>query len=127
MLVPTVGSVVKIRAIYRQGPSMIPPQPGFHIFEGKVLPPYKWLTDREFCLTGDKDWPIRVFNMDGIEDIQLLSGNLKEIKTDVETFIVDGSKGKQYTVTRDSKGWKCTCPGFQFRSQCKHVTELSKV
>jgi uncharacterized Zn finger protein len=30
-------------------------------------------------------------------------------------------------VTRNGKGWNCTCPGFQFRRQCKHVSELSGV
>jgi hypothetical protein len=28
-------------------------------------------------------------------------------------------------VTKDSKGWDCTCPGFTFRKSCKHVSELS--
>ena len=126
MKVPTVGSVVTVRTSYRQGASMVPPQPTFQVFEGKILPSYKWLTDREFCLSGDKDWPIRVMSMDIVEDIQLVSGEFKEVKTDVETFVVAGSKGNKYTVTRSKQGWKCTCPGFGFRSQCKHVTELSK-
>lgn len=126
MRVPTVGSIVKIRTSYRQGPCMIPPQPAFHVYEGKILPSYKWLNDREFCLSGDQNWPIRVINLSTVEDIELVSGELKEIKTDIETFVVDGSKGNKYTVTRSKQGWKCTCPGFGFRGQCKHVSELSK-
>lgn len=126
MKVPTVGSVVKVRTTYRQGPVMIPPQPAFHLYEGKILPSYKWLTDREFCMSGDNDWPIRVINMDLVEDIQLVSGEFKEVKTDNQVFVVEGSKGSKYTVTRNKQGWSCTCPGFQFRRQCKHVTELSK-
>lgn len=126
MKVPTVGSVVKVRAKFHQGPSMIPTQAAFTVFEGKILPSYKWLTDREFCMSGDKDFPIRVISMNAIEDIQLLSGELKEVNTDNEVFIVDGSKGNKYTVTRSKAKWTCTCPGFGFRGQCKHISELSK-
>lgn len=126
MKVPKVGSVVKVRTRYSQGPSMIPPGPAFRLFEGKILPSYKWLTDREFCLSGDVDWPIRVISMDFIEDIEMVSGEFKEVKTNVESFVVEGSKGNKYVVTRTKSGWKCTCPGFGFRGQCKHVTELSK-
>lgn len=126
MQVPTVGSVVKVRTSFRQGPMMIPPQPAFTMFEGKILPSYKWLTDREFCMSGDKDWPIRVISMDIVEGIELVSGELKEVKTASDVFIVEGSKGNKYTVTRNKQGWKCTCPGFGFRGQCKHVTELNK-
>jgi hypothetical protein len=25
-----------------------------------------------------------------------------------------------YTLTKDSSGWRCDCPGFRYRSQCKH-------
>lgn len=127
MRVPTVGSVVKVRTVYSQGPNMIPPRPAFTVFEGKVLSPYKWLNDRQFCMSGDDNWPIRVISMDMVEDIELLNGSFNEVKTDVQTWEVAGSKGSKYVVTRNSKGWSCTCPGFQFRKQCKHVSELSGV
>lgn len=124
MQVPSVNSVVKVRVKFTQGPMMIPPQPSHILFEGTVLPSYRWLNDREFCLSGDKDWPIRVMNMDMIENIDLVSGEFKEVNTDVKTFTVDGSKGSKYVVTRNKQGWKCTCPGFGFRGQCKHISEF---
>lgn len=125
MQVPTVGSQIKVRVSYSQGPRMIPPQPDFHVYEGKVVAPYKWLTDREFCMTGDDKWPVRVINLKYTDAVELVSGSMKDIKTDVQVFEVDGSKGKKYIVTRSSKGWTCTCTGYQFRKQCKHITELS--
>ena len=127
MRVPTVGSVIKIRTRYSQGPRMIPPQPDHHLYEGKVLPPYKWLNDRQFCMSGDNDWPIRVITMEFVEDIIILNGSFKDINTGVKTFEVAGSKGNKYIVTSNNSGWNCTCPGFQFRRQCKHVSELSGV
>jgi len=126
MQAPTVGSVIKVRVEYSQGPKMIPPQPDFHEYEGKVVGPYKWLSDREFCMTGDDKWPVRVISLKSIRDIRLVSGSMKDVKTDVQVFEVAGSKGNKYTVTRSSKGWTCTCPGAKFRGTCKHITELSK-
>ena len=125
MRVPTVGSVIKVRTSYIQGPRMIPPRPAYHEYEGKVLPSYKWLNDRQFCMSGDDSWPIRVITMDFVENLNILSGSTKEIKTDIKTWEVPGSKGNKYIVARNSQGWSCTCAGFQFRKQCKHVSELS--
>ena len=127
MKLPAVGSIVKVRVRYNHGPLMIPPQPGFHEYEGKVLPPYKWLSDREFCMTGDAKWPIRVISTSLVEDMELLSGTMTDVNTDVEVFEVAGSKGNKYVVTKNSKGWSCTCPGATFRNTCKHITKLSGV
>jgi hypothetical protein len=92
------------------------------MFEGTVVPSYKWLNDRQFCMTGDARMKIRVIDISMIQDMELLSGNLVTVDTSLQVFEVDGSKGKKYIVTKDSKGWDCTCSGFQFRKSCKHVT-----
>jgi hypothetical protein len=106
---------------------MIPPQAAFTEYEGTVLPSYKWLTDREFCLSGNKDWPVRVINLNSVEDIELKSGSLKTVNTDDKTIEVNGSKGQVYFVSSNSKGYQCTCPGFQFRKSCKHIAEAAKI
>lgn len=126
MQVPTVNSKVKVVVKYRQGNCMIPPQPNFHVFEGTIVSKYKWLSDRQFCMTGDDAMKIRVIDMSLVQDIELLSGDFATVDTGMQVFEVEGSKGKKYIVSKDSKGWDCTCPGFQFRKSCKHVTELSK-
>jgi hypothetical protein len=123
--VPTKDSKVKVTVRYSQGPRMIPPQPDVWVFEGTVVPSYKWLNDRQFCMTGDEQMKIRVINMDLVNDIELLSGSMKDVDTDVKVYEVAGSKGNKYIVTKNNKGWNCTCPGFQFRKSCKHVSELS--
>lgn len=40
-----------------------------------------------------------------------------------QTWQVAGSKGKIYTVNLHNGQWSCSCPGHQFRRQCRHVTE----
>ena len=39
---------------------------------------------------------------------------------------VIGSGGKVYQITGQSGSYRCSCPGFQFRSKCKHVEEYNK-
>jgi hypothetical protein len=126
MLVPTVGSKVKITLRDHHGPKMIPPRSGITEYEGTVLNPDKWLTDRQFCLSGSARVPVRIIDMTRVVDIKVISGKLSEVNTSVKTWNVNGSKGNKYVVTRTSKGWSCTCTGYQFRKQCKHITELSK-
>jgi len=127
MRIPKVGSVIRVRTQYSQGPRMIPPQSDHTIHEGKVLPPYKWLNSHQFCLSGDADWPIRVINMNYVDKIDIINGDFLEVDTGVKVWEVAGSKGNKYVVTRNKSGWNCTCPGFSFRRQCKHVSELSLV
>ena len=122
MLVPTVGSKVRVSVKYPQGSSMIPPQPTVETFEGTVLKSHKWLTDQEFCLTGNSEIPVRVMTMRLVEDIELLSGSFSKVDTKVKVWQVSGSKGNTYTVTKNKSGYTCTCPGFTFRKACKHIS-----
>jgi hypothetical protein len=124
MQVPNVGSKVIVKLSYSQGRAMIPPQPTERTYEGVVLNPLKWVTDQEFCLSGTKDFPVRVINMSSVLDIKLIKGDFKNVDTDHKVWTVKGSKGNSYTVTRMSNKYNCTCPGFSFRKTCKHVVEV---
>jgi hypothetical protein len=46
----------------------------------------------------------------------------KLVKEKSTIIKVSGSKGNIYSVDTDEK--TCTCPGYQFRGTCKHITEL---
>lgn len=44
-----------------------------------------------------------------------------EEKFDDDVIVIKGSNGNTYTI----KNGKCSCPGFTFRGNCKHVKENS--
>lgn len=77
----------------------------------------------------DFDSPVRIreIPLDRITEIKYSDGTVptkETVKDDVRTWVVEGSKGSQYTVVRTKNLWTCTCPGYQFRKSCRHVTEL---
>lgn len=38
---------------------------------------------------------------------------------------VQGSRGDVYKVTEVNGNWSCSCQGFKFRGDCKHVKSVS--
>jgi len=122
---PQPGSVIEIEIEYAMDRNMIPPRTEPRRLRGEVLKSYRWLTDREFCLSGDAAWPIRVINLGNVVRLEYISGSGTEVNTAVQTWEVRGSAGNRYLVTRDATGWSCDCKGFQFRRNCRHITEVS--
>lgn len=39
---------------------------------------------------------------------------------------VAGSKGNLYNVSFSDDSWHCTCSGFAFRKDCKHIEQVTK-
>ena len=50
-----------------------------------------------------------------------LKVNPFEVPTDTTMITVQGSNGKTYEVDPEAK--TCTCPGYTFRGQCRHVAQ----
>jgi hypothetical protein len=94
----------------------------FNEYTGKILPNPKWVAQDAITLsTGISEFPFRVIDR---ERIIGLGEAAPVAAARSETFIVQGSKpGSTYTVTRDGSHWSCTCVGFGFRKDCKHVRE----
>jgi hypothetical protein len=118
-----VGDVVTIRvrdprnaAIFASGVVR-----EFNEYSGKILPNPKWVAQDAITLsTGISEFPFRIIDRERIIEL----GEPVAIATRSETFVVHGSKpGSTYTVTRDGSHWSCTCVGFGFRKDCKHVRE----
>jgi hypothetical protein len=123
-ILPEVGAEIRVQVRNPFAARQIPPQPEITEYSGRVLDPYRWLTDREFCMTGDAAWPTRVMNLGLIEDIEFINGTGTTIDTAAQSWQVAGSRGSTYTVNRIRSGWTCTCAGFQFRKSCRHISEL---
>jgi hypothetical protein len=39
------------------------------------------------------------------------------------SYAMYGSKGDIYTITYDGRFWSCTCRGYEFRKDCRHIRE----
>jgi len=122
-----VGEVVTIRvrdarnaAVFAAG--VINP---INEYTGQILPNPKWIASDAICVsTGDSQFPFRVIDRDRIVGLDISLALPRELKLNRASFIVNGSKpGTTYTVTRDDTQWSCTCVGFGFRKDCKHVRE----
>ena len=95
----------------------------FTEYSGKILPNPKWVSSDSICMsTGDTHFPFRIIDRERIMELGVSAVASSAPRS--ETFIVQGSKpGSTYTVTRDGTHWSCTCVGFGFRKDCKHVRE----
>lgn len=91
-----------------------------------VLEPPRKLKSEEFAIpcTGEKYITYRVINMKYVKDLEILGQDTEEIQQSVRTVQIEGSRGNAYSVTVENGVPKsCTCPGFQFRRQCRHLKE----
>jgi hypothetical protein len=79
-------------------------------------------------LVTDFDSPVRIreIPLERVTSLEYADGRSaakESANTDTRTWLVEGSRGSRYTVIRTRSTWTCTCPGFQFRKSCRHITE----
>jgi hypothetical protein len=98
-------------------------EPSLVRYVGEVLPNPKHIADDCITLSGDDIIPYRVIPR---KDIVSMGGRAVEFKAapvTTQTWRVAGSKGAEYVVTHDHGRWSCTCVGYQFHKNCKHIRE----
>lgn len=106
--------------------------PEFHFFEGNVVYE-KWFRTNEIGLTtNQKHFPMRVIQKERIvevngEESKFVSQSLQaEQDSERRRITIKGSKGTLYQVEVGGKERpRCSCPGYQFRSHCRHITEAT--
>jgi hypothetical protein len=103
--------------------------PDTYEITGKVAVKPHWLTDPDkFALiVPHTPVPLRVIDRRSVLAVNGASQAQVREAEDVETFEVAGSKpGSKYTVTRVGQAWSCTCVGFGFRKDCKHIHQAKE-
>lgn len=116
MTKPAINSVVKVTTAWTM--------PEYHEnhTEGRVVANDSWMTPDQFVVeTGNPDYPKSIISLHYVKDIEYVSGS--SVTVDLEDFVqtVTGSRGEAYTVARKNQAWTCTCTGFKFRRNCKHI------
>jgi len=123
--IPQVGSKVRVTTRYKDIYIYAKNPYREQVYEGEVVNPDKWMdTDSFKVFTGNPNLPYSVISASNVSDVKYITGGSgRAVKSDVKTFSVTGSKGEVYTVTQTGTRWNCSCVGFQFRRQCKHIKE----
>lgn len=99
-------------------------QPKFFVYEGEQVPAFKWNEPGTICLTtSDPSFPVRCLSLKDIVSIDDAPVETPKQEKQERVFLVQGSKGSTYTVTISPSARSCTCSGFQFRHNCRHINE----
>lgn len=122
--VPEVGETVTLTTRYRS--VLLGQQYQENRYENaEVIEPYPWLKPGQFCITGSGRMPVRVIDIARV--IEFSGAGQETNSTDNRVIEVTGSKGSTYLVTIvDGNAVRCTCRGFQFRRDCRHLREAMK-
>ena len=105
-------------------------QPEFNYYEGNILYE-KWFKPNEVGITtGDPRFPFRRIQKERIvevngEESKFSQQSLSASKDSQErTISIKGSTGSLYEVQiGGSRGPSCSCKGYQFRGNCRHIAE----
>lgn len=129
--VPTVGSRVRVTTIY---PNTYAYRGEYDNYvtktrEGVVVEsifkdPFYFAVE-----TGDPDHPVSEFNSKSqhVVTVEVVSGSTSTVETSNKAWKVKSGDGKRvYLVQRVNGRFSCTCKGFEFRRDCKHVGLVGK-
>ena len=79
--------------------------------------------------TGDPDHPVSEYNAKSLHvvRIEVLMGSSAQVATDKKAWKVKSGDGKSFYIVERIEGkYSCTCKGFEFRKDCKHIGLVSK-
>ena len=85
----------------------------------------KWVDYPAIALsTDERNFPVRIIAKESIVKINNETTKFVAEPVEKRTIKVSGSKGSTYFVTINGKYKSCTCSGFQFRRNCRHIVEV---
>jgi SWIM zinc finger len=77
--------------------------------------------------TGNPNYPVSEFSAksERLVKIEYITGSATQVSTETKAWKIQ-SKDKIYLVTRIGGKFNCTCKGFEFRRDCKHIGAVGK-
>ena len=121
---PRVGSQVRVTTKFKNHVLFRPDKYTLTTYVGTVGSSHKLLAPNSFVLVtaNNPNFPKREINLGYVVELEYLDGSkVEKCDSTNQTWIVKGSKGDSYTVTKTDNRLNCTCTGFQFRRRCKHL------
>jgi len=124
-IIPTVDSEVQVTTRYPEINLFSTEKYKTNQYRGRVIKSPYAISNTEFALAANLPSGHRIINLQNIIELEIISGSSRKITqyAKIVHLEVPGSKGT-YSVTNQTGRWTCTCPGFQFRRQCKHVQNI---
>ena len=129
--VPTIGSRVRVTTVYPNTYAYRGEDNNYVTYtrEGEVVQsifrdPFMFAVK-----TGDPDHPVSEYNAKSLHvvKIEYIIGGSKQVATDKKAWKVMAGDGKNFYIVQRIEGkFSCTCKGFEFRKDCKHVGAVSK-
>jgi hypothetical protein len=98
-----------------------------HEITGQQLDTIKWLKPDEIAISNPAHPNgFSILHKKNILWIKDNNGKKATVKIDPEycQWTVKGSKGDEYLVIRQKGLYNCSCPGFTYRKNCRHITEV---
>ena len=129
--IPEIGSRVRVTTLYPNGVAYRGKFDNFvaNTREGVVV---KSIFNDPFYFaveTGASDHPVSEFNSKSqhLVKIEYVTGGASLVSTETKAWKVKSEDGKRvYLVQRVNGKFSCTCKGFEFRKDCKHIAAVGK-
>ena len=129
--VPKIGSKVRVTTMYPNHVVYRGDENGYvtYVREGLVVKSIFNDPFRFAVQTGDPQHPVSEYNAKSqhVVKIEYIIGGAQQVATDNKAWKVKSTDGKKfYLVQRVNGKFSCTCTGFEFRKDCKHVGAVAK-
>ena len=129
--VPTIGSRVRVTTVYPNTYAYRGEDNNYVTYtrEGEVVQsifrdPFMFAVK-----TGDPDHPVSEYNAKSLHvvKIEYIIGGSKQVAIDKKAWKVKSEDGSKFYIVQRIEGkFSCTCKGFEFRKDCKHIGAVSK-
>jgi len=127
--IPQVGSIITVTTYYESNVIGRTEEDDTTTYEKvQVIKPFDWTKPNAFCIPaeGEPFIKVRTISLNAVTDLVIHEGDVEPNNGGTKFVYVPGSKGNEYMVTVvNGFGVECTCLGYTYRRQCKHLNIAS--